>query len=194
MLYPGTWGRERLPDLKKYVIVFWELEPNLNKRGDEMPRSKNVCTNIAAFLDTIAFSELGEKLIESSDDGYNVVVGGSLFYGYSDHPRILVDLPRLKIKSTAAGRYQLLARYFDAYKNQFPKFVNDFSPESQDYIAMRQITEQRAMNDVVAGRFDIAAEKVSNIWASFPGAGYGQHENKLEVLRDYFVSAGGVLS
>jgi muramidase (phage lysozyme) len=45
-----------------------------------------------------------------------VIVGGQLFSGYRDHPRVLVDLPKLKIQSTAAGRYQLLRRYYDAYR------------------------------------------------------------------------------
>lgn len=30
---------------------------------------------VKAFLDTIAFSELGHEIIEQSDDGYNVFVG-----------------------------------------------------------------------------------------------------------------------
>ena len=46
--------------------------------------------------------------------GYDVLVGGQMYTGYADHPRVLVDLPRLGIQSTAAGRYQLLRRYFDA--------------------------------------------------------------------------------
>ena len=37
----------------------------------------------------------------------DVIVGGELFTDYSDHPRKLVTL-NLKLKSTGAGRYQLL--------------------------------------------------------------------------------------
>jgi muramidase (phage lysozyme) len=33
--------------------------------------------------------------------------------------------------------------------------------------------------------------KVSNIWASLPGAGYGQHENRMDVLADAYERAGG---
>ena len=39
--------------------------------------------------------------------GYDVIVGGELFTDYSDHPRKLVTL-NPKLKSTGAGRYQLL--------------------------------------------------------------------------------------
>jgi len=154
-----------------------------------MARTQNLDRNVAAFLDTIAFSE---GTIDLGDEGYNVIVGGKLFDSYEDHPKIVVDLPKLKIKSTAAGRYQVLLRYFTAYKKMLS--LPDFSPISQDAIAVQMIREQRAINDVIAGRFDIAAGKVSNIWASFPGAGYGQHENKLDKLRNKFVEFGGVLA
>ncbi|CAM4377987.1 Endolysin [Comamonas aquatilis] len=77
------------------------------------------------------------------DRGYDVLVGGGQFSGYADHPRQLIDLPRLKIKSTAAGRYQLLSRYFDAYKRLLG--LKDFSPLSQDLIAIQQIRERRAL-------------------------------------------------
>ena len=162
-------------------------------KGGVMPRTTNLNPNIAAFLDMIALSEIGEKLLASSDDGYNVIVGGTLFNDYCDHPNVLVPLPKLGVSSTAAGRYQLLRRYFIAYKNEFPRHIGDFSPYAQDWIAMQQIREQRAIPDVIAGRFDVAVKKVANIWASLPGAGYGQHENRLDVLRLAFVNAGGVL-
>jgi len=155
--------------------------------------------NRKAFLDTIAFSELGEKLIAISDNGYNVIVGSTptkpiLFNNYADHPRRLIQV-NIKGKifpSTAAGRYQLLSRYYDAYKKLLK--LEDFSPASQDSIALQQIRERRALDDIDAGRFDLAVQKVKNIWASLPGAGYGQHENKLDVLQAKFVENGGILA
>jgi muramidase (phage lysozyme) len=36
--------------------------------------------------------------------------------------------------------------------------------------------------------------RVRNIWASLPGAGYGQPEHKIEKLRAAYVAAGGVLA
>lgn len=156
-----------------------------------MPRNPKLDKNLAAFLDMIAVSE---GTANKGDDGYNVIVGGSLFKEYFDHPRQLIELPRLNIKSTAAGRYQLLARYFDAYKRQFPRFVHDFSPLAQDWIACQQLREQGAIPLITAGKFDEAIKKVANIWASLPGAGYGQHENELSRLRTAYVNAGGVLA
>jgi muramidase (phage lysozyme) len=147
--------------------------------------------NVLAFLDMIAWSEGTDHPRQpSNDDGYDVVVGGGLFLGYNDHPRRLVSLPRLGIKSTAAGRYQLLARYWDAYRKQLK--LDDFSPISQDLVAIQQIRERRALDDIKAGRIAAAIGKCRNIWASLPGAGYGQHEHKIGDLLARFEVAGGV--
>lgn len=144
--------------------------------------------NVKAFLDMIAHSE---GTLGRGDDGYNVLVGGKLFTGYADHPRQVVDLGR-GLRSTAAGRYQILSRYYDAYKKLL--HLPDFGRGSQDAIATKMIREQSAMADVEAGRFDIAVQKCANIWASLPGAGYGQHENKLADLRSVFSKAGGIVA
>lgn len=74
----------------------------------------------------IATAEGTAKL---GDNGYNVLVGGSLFTGYADHPRKAVYLPKYRIKSTAAGRYQILSKYYDSYKKSLK--LKDFSPASQ---------------------------------------------------------------
>ena len=145
--------------------------------------------NRKAFLTMIATAEGTVKL---GDNGYNVLVGGSLFTGYADHPRKAVYLPKYKIKSTAAGRYQILSRYYTFYKKLLK--LKDFSPASQDAIAIQMIKEQGALQDVDEGRIDAAIEKVSNIWASMPGAGYGQREVAIASLRKSFVDAGGLIA
>lgn len=152
--------------------------------------------NQNAFLDMLAYSEIGPELLSASNDGYNVIVGSTprapdLFYDYSDHPRKLVHLND-HLSSTAAGRYQILARYFDHYKKELG--LPDFSPASQDAIALRMIREQHAFQDVIAGRVRAAIAKCCNIWASLPGSPYGQHTNKLEDLIKAYIDAGGVLS
>jgi muramidase (phage lysozyme) len=145
--------------------------------------------NLQAFLDMIAVSEGTTRY--GNAHGYDVLVGGTLFVGYADHPRKLVKL-QPGLSSTAAGRYQILARYFDAYKRSL--MLPDFSPASQDAIAIQMIREQGAILDVEAGRFAIAVHKCKNIWASLPGAGYGQHENTLAELQDAYTKHGGVLA
>lgn len=152
-----------------------------------MARLDGISNNLSAFLDMLAHSE---GTAGRGDDGYNIIVGGSTFHDYGRHPKILVNLPRLGIKSTAAGRYQLLYRYWVAYTQQLG--LKGFGPETQDRIAIRQIRERRALADIEAGRFAEAVGKCRNIWASLPGAGYGQHENSMEALELVYVRAGGM--
>lgn len=156
-------------------------------------------SNLRAFLDMIAFSELGRQLIAESDNGYNVIVGSSpgspdLFTDYADHPRKLVamTIKGRTVRSTAAGRYQVLERYFDHYKKELG--LPDFGHDSQDKIATQLIRECRALDDIADGRFDVAAGKCRSRWASLPGAGYAQHENDLASLRDAYVQAGGTVA
>ena len=143
---------------------------------------------MCAFLDMIAHSE---GTAGKGDDGYNVIVGGELFNTYADHPRILVHL-RKDLASTAAGRYQLLKRYYDVYKKALN--LPDFSPISQDLIAIQQIKECGAVGEIKTGHFNLSVNLCKHIWASLPGAGYGQHENGLEALQTAFLKAGGTLS
>ncbi|SFF05146.1 glycoside hydrolase family 24 protein [Paracidovorax wautersii] len=149
--------------------------------------------NVCAVLDMLAWSEGTDNGRQATNDrGYDVVVGGGLFTGYADHPRRLVDLPRLGIKSTAAGRYQLLSRYWDAYRRQLG--LPDFGPLSQDLVAIQQIRERRALELIQAGRIVDAVSRIRNIWASLPGAGYGQNEHKLPNLIAAYQRAGGVVA
>ena len=146
--------------------------------------------NQQAFLDMIAFSE-GTSRVPNSDDGYRVIVGGGTFKSYADHPREHVRLGGT-LWSTAAGRYQLLERYFDAYKKTLK--LPDFSPASQDAIALQQIKEQGALQDIDDGRISDAIERCRNIWASFPGAGYSQREESLSKMVAAYTNAGGNLA
>jgi len=157
-------------------------------------------SNRTAFLDMLAVSELGRALLAKSDNGYNVLVGSTptnpiLFSGYADHPRRLMKVQQKSgavISSTAAGRYQLLARYYDPYRKLLG--LRDFTPASQDAIALQQIRERGALPLIDAGKFDAAVARVRNIWASLPGAGYGQNEHSIEHLRAAYVAAGGMIS
>jgi muramidase (phage lysozyme) len=148
---------------------------------------KQISNNLQAFLDMIAHSEGTVKY--GDRDGYNVIVGGSLFDSYDDHPRKLIRI-NPKLSSTAAGRYQLLKRYYDAYKTSLG--LKDFSPASQDAIAIQQIKECKALPDIEAGNFERAVTLCAHIWASLPGAGYKQNENDMNSLKQVFIACGGL--
>jgi len=149
--------------------------------------------NLQAFLDMIAYSEIGPALLAVSDNGYNVLVGSTsdrplLFNSYAKHPRIY----NAAMDSDAAGRYQEMGKYWLAYK----KLLNlpDFGHDSQDKWAIQLIKECHALEDIEAGRLQLAVAKCRSRWASFPGAGYGQPERQYAVLEIAFARAGGVVA
>ena len=152
--------------------------------------------NALAFLDMISIAEGTSTSKYTRNDGYDVIVGGidspNTFTSYADHPQIMVTVNRKGLKSTAAGRYQQMKKDWPHYKALLK--LPDFGPISQDRLALQHIKECRAMPDVHAGRIETAIKKCRNIWASLPGAGYGQREHRLEDLIKQFRLAGGVLS
>ncbi|UTD54936.1 glycoside hydrolase family 24 protein [Halomonas sp. MS1] len=153
--------------------------------------------NVCAFLDVLAFAEIGAVMLKDprTDNGYRVIVGSLpskliLMDDYSDHPRKLVKI-RKGLSSTAAGRYQQLSRYWNHYRDQLN--LPDFGPLSQDRCAIQQMREQKALPLIQQGRIADAIHRCRNIWASLPGAGYGQHEYSLERLLLEFKRSKGVL-
>jgi len=145
--------------------------------------------NEQAFLDMLAVSE---GTYGHGDNGYNVLVGGDLFHGYTKHPNVLVTLNKAGLKSTAAGRYQFLKRTWDALALKL--HLPDFGPASQDVAALELIAERGAADDVRSGRFADAVYKCRKTWASLPGAGYNQRENPIKALEAAYIRAGGTLA
>ncbi len=149
--------------------------------------ARSLFGNRAAFADMIAACEGTAKI---GDGGYNVLLGSTpehplLFASYADHPRIF----NKQFHSTAAGRYQLLAHYFDAYKTIL--HLKDFSPAAQDAIAMQQCAEKGALKYIDTGYLADAIGRVRHIWASLPGAGYGQREQPINFCFAAYEAAGG---
>ena len=67
-----------------------------------------------------------------------------------------------------------------------------YSPKSQDAVALQQIKE-RGATMIDRGDITQAIDRCSNIWASLPGAGYGQFEHKADSLIAKFKEAGGTV-
>lgn len=140
---------------------------------------------LQAFLNLIAWSEGTSTSPLTRNDGYDVIVTGvngpSVFENYGDHPFanggsvVVRENPRLV--STAAGRYQLLARYWNVYRVQLE--IPAFTPLGQDCVALQQMKE-RGVTDIE----DVGAaiHACSNIWASFPGNSYGQGGHSVDKL------------
>ena len=61
--------------------------------------------------------------------------------------------------------------------------MKDFSPKSQDAVALQQIKERGALPMIDRGDIRQAIDRCSgNIWASLPGAGCSQFEHKADSL------------
>ena len=60
-------------------------------------------------------------------------------------------------------------------------------------LALQQIKERGALPMIDRGDIRQAIDRCSNIWASLPGAGYGQFEHKADSLIAKFKEAGGTV-
>jgi lysozyme len=147
--------------------------------------------NVRAFLNMLAYAEGTD-----GPDGYRTMFGGALFDSFADHPRKFFTFTNSKgesLKTSAAGRYQFLARTWDELRAKLG--LQDFGPASQDAGAIELIRQRGALNDVKAGRVVDAISKVRSVWASLPGAGYSQPERTIpKLLAAYQASGGAVLT
>ena len=125
---------------------------------------------------------------KTRNHGYDVIVGGELFTDYSDHPRKLVTLNPNSNQQAPDATSFFPVGVMPTARSHF----GDFLLKSQDAVALQQIKERGALPMIDRG--DIrrgAIDRCSNIWASLPGAGYGQFEHKADSLIAKFKEAGG---
>ncbi|GEM_PF-3568640 len=140
---------------------------------------------IRAFMRMI---RLGEGTLD--EGGYTRIVGGSSFSDYGKdlctHPGIYIA----KHDSTAAGAYQITRTNWNDYpfvKWRKDNNIHDFSFVSQDIFAVYLIVKKRkALDDIINDRFEEAIKKCNSEWASLPGAGYKQREEKLSTVQGLY--------
>lgn len=166
-------------------------------------------TNRRAFLDMLGVSEGTSTCPISAYNGYDVIVMGidlkhEVFTDFSDHPfangRLTKTINHKGLTSTASGKYQIMLKDWAHYckqldlrnKSLYPDGA--FSPAAQDAYALQLIRERSALPLIDHGSFDLAVARCRNLWASLPGAGYGQHENSLAKLQAAYVKAGGLFA
>ncbi len=99
---------------------------------------------------------------------YDTIVGGKKkITDFSAHPNI-VGLRTAQGPSKAAGKYQITKSTYDQYA---PKLgIRDFSPASQDKIALQILHDTGALKDVLKGKFNSAVEKAGSTWMSLPSS------------------------
>lgn len=165
--------------------------------------------NRKAFLDMLAYSEGTSTSPATKHNGYDVIVTGrdrvpEVFKDFVAHPfapeypgnggvkRPSKVINSKGLTSNAAGRYQFMLVHWDHYRKQLN--LADFGPVSQDLWALQLIRERGALPLIDMGYFDVAVNRCKNIWASLPGAGYGQPEHGIEKLQLAYLKAGGAVA
>ncbi len=152
-----------------------ESESDTKNQETESPK-------IRAFLDTIAWAEVDD--IDAI--GYQALVFNGKFTSFATHPKIKQCAPinDRTTCSTAAGRYQVMDYEWDRLAPILG--LKDFSPQSQDAIALELIREKGAIEDIENDQFEEAACKVGTVWASFPCNNYNQNAKSMEELKEVY--------
>lgn len=165
-----------------------------------MARSKaSISVNLNAFLDSLGWSEGTSTSTVTCDDGYDVIVSGvtgkEIFKDYQTHPfaagRPAKVVNSKGLKSTASGRYQELLGNWTHYQALLQ--LKDFGPVSQDLIAIQQLRETPALKLIEQGKITEAVAACRHLWASLPGAGYGQQERTIADFIQVYLKQGGKL-
>ena len=117
---------------------------------------------------------------------YDVIVGGSYFFGYSITSQTCHAKPKTQINRR--GRYRLLSRWWDAYRKA--AWPERLLSEKLRRCGMQQIKERGALPMIDRGDIRQAIDRCSNIWASLPGAGYGR-TSSIELTADCKIQRSG---
>ena len=146
-------------------------------------------TNYKAFLEMLARSEgTVHPKQKTKHNGYDVLVGGGTFEDFSKHPNARIKV-RINLVSTAAGRYQFLNRTWVVLAKRLN--LPDFGPQSQDLACLELLRECGSLKALDKGDFRQAVQNARRIWASLPGAGYGQLEHSMAKLERIYREFGG---
>lgn len=205
-----------IPTVERLAPSFADLIPadlypvdestvNLDPR-DLALRADNTASNRAAFLSAIAWAEGTDNA-----GAYRCLYGSrpsapALLDSFADHPAVL-GWPGIPLTaqqcagagmgagcvSTAAGRYQITRTTWRGLGGAAK--YGSFDPAAQDAAALDLIKARKALDDVDAGRFELAVDKIRRVWASLPGANYaGQSMRSLDQLATVYSNAGGAFA
>ena len=113
---------------------------------------------------------------KTRNHGYDVIVGGELFTDYSDHPR------NRSLNQTQINRRRTLPASFSV--GGMPTARSNGKTSLRNRTLWHCSRLRSAWRFTYDDRGDIrqAIDRCSNIWASLPGAGYGQFEHKADSL------------
>lgn len=150
---------------------------------------------IKAFLNTIGYAEganyntiVKGTVVSSKTDKSLVGKKNATFSDFSKHPETLVKVNSKGLKSTAAGKYQIMA---DTWNTTIDKKgvkhiglkdrlgLTDFSPKSQDLAAVQKMIDKGMVDSILKGDIKTAINLGSGTWASLPNTnGVGNYKDQ----------------
>ena len=160
-------------------------------RHREANEAALVNKNVKAFLAAIAWAEGGDY-----DFMFGAVKGKRddpwRFKDFSTHPGF-----GYKGKSSASGRYQIVKGTWKEKGRLMG--LEDFSPHTQDLMAVELLRSARALEAVIAGDLVAALFRASLTWAALPqgpergGRDPSQPFKSFEAFKKTFQTEGGVV-
>lgn len=147
--------------------------------------------NVGAILRVIREGESSQE-----PAAYRMRWGGlgkpvAYFDDFSKHPRIFEPTTGGRV-SSAAGAYQIVATTYDAVAPSLG--ITDFTPASQDALAVALIDRRGALDDVMAGRIRTALMDLRQEWTSLPGAAENDGRYTMERALAVYAKYGGRLA
>lgn len=147
--------------------------------------------NVGAFLRVIREGESSQEPV-----AYRMRWGGlgkpaAYFDDFSRHPRIFEPTTGGR-QSSAAGAYQIVATTYDSIAPSLG--ITDFTPTSQDALAIALIDRRGALDDVMAGRIRTAIADLRAEWTSLPGAEENSGRYTMDRALAVYAKYGGRLA
>lgn len=148
--------------------------------------------NVAAFLKMIKYAE-GTDPNGRGQDPYRITYGyNHVIQNMTDHPSNTGEWPGVQTQwglTTASGAYQFTRTTWNDMNARWGR--RSFSPADQDARAIERMADRHALEDVRAGRFQAALDKLGNEWASLPTSTSGQPQRRVDEVISVYENAGG---
>jgi peptidoglycan hydrolase-like protein with peptidoglycan-binding domain len=151
---------------------------------------KQQTPEVRAYLDLVAWKDVHQSLNpDGSPGGYrerNGVPGSRGLMPESaiaDNGKLPTDELRYNV-----GRYQMKNVDVEHMRKAYDAKIDDFSPESQDRIAVAKMKYRGVMKELEEGDIRGAIKKGGVEWASLPGSPYGQVQKgyTVDIAVDYY--------
>lgn len=177
-LKPGSLASRMLdkffPEPKQRIEPTMGTDPatmNMGRKEPKMDEDKEQL-DFDKYLQDPNVQKMLNLIGKAEGADYDTIVGGKQrIKDFSAHPNI-VGLRTKQGPSTAAGKYQITNT---TYKNYADKMgIRDFSPSSQDKIAVQILHDIGALKDVTKGKFKDAINKAGGTWVSLPSSKIAQ--------------------